>query len=69
MLINHLVSSLQVYLPAIAGHVPPNMVCAISAFMEFCYLVRCSVIDEDNLVDIDTAVTNFYHHRVAFNRV
>jgi hypothetical protein len=45
------------------------MVRAISAFMDFCYLVRRSVIDEDDLVDIDTAVANFHHHRVAFNRV
>jgi hypothetical protein len=31
---------MQVYLPAIAGHVPARMVRAISAFLEFCYLVR-----------------------------
>ncbi|KAF8220321.1 hypothetical protein L208DRAFT_1334474, partial [Tricholoma matsutake] len=29
---------MKVFLPAIAGHVPPQMVQAISAFMEFCYL-------------------------------
>jgi hypothetical protein len=69
MQIIHLVSPLQVYLPAIAGHVPPKMVRAISDFMEFCYLVRRSVIDEDNLVDIDTAVANFHHNRVAFDLV
>ena len=45
------------------------MVRAISAFMEFCYLVRRSVVDEDDLVDIDAAVANFHHHRVAFDRV
>ena len=45
------------------------MVRAISAFMEFCYLVRCSVIDEDNLVDIDAAVANFHNHRDAFDLV
>ena len=45
------------------------MVRAISAFMEFCYLVWRSVIDEDDLVDIDTAVANFHHHCVAFDLV
>ena len=37
--------------------------------MEFCYLIRRSVIDEDDLVDIDTAIANFHHHHVAFDRV
>jgi hypothetical protein len=59
----------QVYLPAIAGHVPSEMVRAISAFLEFCYLVRRSVIDEDDLVEIDTAVADFHRHRVAFDLV
>lgn len=39
---------MKVYLPAIAGHVPSEMVRAIRSFMEFCYLVRRSVIDEDD---------------------
>lgn len=59
----------QVYLPAIAGHVPPEMLRAISAFLEFCYLVRRSVIDEDDLVQINAAVTNFHRYRVAFDLV
>ena len=59
----------QVYLPAIAGHVPSEMVRAISAFMEFCYLVCRSVIDEDNLVQINAAVANFHRYRVAFDLV
>ncbi|THH19362.1 hypothetical protein EW146_g1774 [Bondarzewia mesenterica] len=29
---------MKVYLPAIAGHVPPQMVRALSAFLDFCYL-------------------------------
>jgi hypothetical protein len=59
----------QVYLPVIAGHVPSEMVRAISAFMEFCYLVRRSVIDEDDLVQIDAAVADFHRYRVAFDLV
>ena len=64
-----LIHSLQVYLPAIAGHVPPQMVCAISSFMEFCYLVRHSVLDDDDLDAIDTAVADFHRDRVAFNEI
>ncbi|KIM50299.1 hypothetical protein SCLCIDRAFT_145893, partial [Scleroderma citrinum Foug A] len=30
---------MKVYLPAIAGHVLPGMVHALSAFLDFCYLV------------------------------
>jgi hypothetical protein len=56
-------------LPAIAGHVPPQMVRAVSSFMEFCYLVRRSVIDEDDLVEIEAAVADFHFHREAFDLV
>ena len=60
---------LQVYLPAIAGHVPPQMVRAISSFMEFCYLVRRSILDDDDLDAIDGAVADFHRDRVAFNEI
>ena len=59
----------QVYLPAIAGHVPPQMVCTISAFMEFCYLVCRSVIDDDDLIAIDNAMADFHREHVAFNAI
>ncbi|OCH87368.1 hypothetical protein OBBRIDRAFT_850015 [Obba rivulosa] len=57
---------MKVYLPAIAGHVPSQMVHALSAFLEFCYLVRHSVIDEDTLVAIDTALEDFHRERTIF---
>ena len=57
----------QVYLPAITGHVPPQMVCAISSFMEFCYLVRRSILDDKDLEAIDAAVAKFHQECVAFN--
>jgi len=34
---------MKVYLPAIAGHVPRDMVLAICAFHEFCYIARRNV--------------------------
>ncbi|KAG1907604.1 uncharacterized protein F5891DRAFT_1124515 [Suillus fuscotomentosus] len=37
---------MKVFLPAIAGHVPDKMVQAISAFLDFCYIVRRSSLDE-----------------------
>jgi hypothetical protein len=42
------------------------MVRAISAFMEFCYLVRCSQIDEDTLLKIDAAIECFHQEREIF---
>ncbi|KAK7452202.1 hypothetical protein VKT23_012305 [Stygiomarasmius scandens] len=57
---------MKVFLPAIVGHVPPDMVRAVRDFLEFCYLVRRDVISEDNLVTIDTAVHNFHQHCEIF---
>jgi len=37
--------------------------------MEFCYLVRRSVIDEDNIVLIETALQNFHRDRSIFDCV
>ena len=37
--------------------------------MEFCYLVRRSVIDDDDLIAIDNAVADFHHECVAFNAI
>lgn len=51
------------------GHVPPKMVCAVSAFLEFCYLVRRSQIDETTLVSIDAAVERFHRDREVFIEV
>lgn len=56
----------QVYLPAIAGYVPPQMVRAISAFMEFCYLVRRSVITQDTLSEIHEALSKFHQEQTIF---
>jgi hypothetical protein len=64
-----IVFALQVYLPAITGYVPPQMVRAISSFMEFCYLVRRSVLDDEDLEAIDAAVADFHRERVAFNEI
>jgi hypothetical protein len=56
----------QVYLPAIAGYVPPQMLRAVSSFMEFCYLIRRSVLDDDDLDAIDHALAKFHQERTIF---
>ena len=45
------------------------MVRALSSFMEFCYLIRHSVINEDDLIAIDNAVANFHWDHVIFDEV
>ena len=60
---------LKVYLPAIAGHVPSQMVRALGAFLDFCYLVRHDIIDEAALDAIDDALARFHRDRVVFHDV
>ena len=45
------------------------MVRALSSFMEFCYLVRHSVINKDDLIAIDDALANFHRDHVIFDKV
>ncbi|KAF9035748.1 hypothetical protein BDZ89DRAFT_1090916 [Hymenopellis radicata] len=57
---------MKVILPAISGHVPDGMVRALAAFMEFCYIVRRSVLDEDDLVALDDALARYHQEREVF---
>ena len=42
------------------------MVCAVRDLIEFSYLVRRSVIDEDTLAQLDETLRNFHTHRQIF---
>jgi hypothetical protein len=44
------------------------MLRAISSFMEFCYLVRRSVLDEDDIDEIKHAIARFHAERVIFEQ-
>jgi hypothetical protein len=56
----------QVYLPAIEGHVPDEMVQAIRAFLEFCYIARRDAHDANSLAALQDALERFHHHREIF---
>jgi hypothetical protein len=56
----------QVYLPAIEGRVPPQMLRAFSTFLDFCYLVRRNVIGEATLDAINAALAWYHRERVIF---
>ncbi|KAJ6483388.1 hypothetical protein C8R45DRAFT_1149359 [Mycena sanguinolenta] len=57
---------MKVYLPAIAGHVPPDVVQTVGDITELCYLVRRSVINEATLDAIDATVDKSHLHREVF---
>jgi len=58
---------MKVYLPAIKGHVPTDVVRTFRAFLEFCFLVRRNIITEDSLNEIQDALTRFHHYRKIFD--
>ena len=61
-----LMTLLQVYLPAIEGYVPEEMVQVICAFLEFCYIARHDVHDTNSLAALQDALHRFHHHRDIF---
>jgi len=60
---------MKVFLPAILGHVPTQMVHAVSAFMEFCYLVRRSVLTDSDLDKISDIISTFHEEWKIFEQV
>ncbi|KIK20656.1 hypothetical protein PISMIDRAFT_105417, partial [Pisolithus microcarpus 441] len=57
---------MKVYLPAIEGHVPKEIVCMFCAFLEFCYIVQQNVLMEKDLDDLDEALAWFYQYHEVF---
>lgn len=66
---NELLITSQVYLPAIEGHVPHDVLRTFRAFLEFCYIARHDVITEKTLRELDDALTRFHHYRVIFKEL
>ena len=58
----------QVYLPAVAGYLPSPMVQCLQHIIEFCYFVRCDVIDEVGLAAIEKVLSVFHTARVVFEQ-
>ncbi|KAG2037780.1 hypothetical protein BDR03DRAFT_933822 [Suillus americanus] len=56
---------MKVYLPAIEGHVPDDVVQCFRAFLKFCYLVRQDIIMENMLEEIKEALDRFHcYHKI-----
>ncbi|KIK79692.1 hypothetical protein PAXRUDRAFT_160621, partial [Paxillus rubicundulus Ve08.2h10] len=63
---NDLKALMKVYLPAIEGHVPDDMVRTVRAFLEFCYIVRQNVITDNTLNELKDALQCFHQYREVF---
>ncbi|KAI0704508.1 hypothetical protein C8T65DRAFT_709094 [Cerioporus squamosus] len=57
---------MKIYLSAIYGVVPNDMVRAIAAFLEACYIARRDTIDDQDIARFREARTRFYHYRKVF---
>lgn len=57
---------IQVYLPALVGLVPDDMIRTISTFMECCYIIRRSVLSEESLSHLETSLSQFHQLRKVF---
>ena len=54
------------YLPAIQGYVPNEMVKALQAFLDFCYIVQRDVHDTESLEALQDALDQFHKHHEIF---
>jgi hypothetical protein len=55
-----------VYISAIEGHVPDDMVRTFQAFLEICYTVRKEYIGEETLMELEGALRRFHAYRKVF---
>ena len=56
----------KVYIAAIEGYVPDDIMCTFRAFTEFCYLVHRNVITDSALNSINDAIERFHRYREVF---
>ena len=60
---------MKVFLPAIKGLVPVDMVQCVHAFLDFCYLVQRDFHDTKSLEAIQEALDQFYYYGNIFKDV
>ncbi|KAI6024539.1 hypothetical protein EDC04DRAFT_2869370 [Pisolithus marmoratus] len=56
-----------VYIAAIEGYVPEEIILTFSSFLKFCYLVHRNVITEPTLIAIKDTLTSFHLHCGIFH--
>jgi hypothetical protein len=66
ILVSHLSVALQVYVAAICGHVPRDMVRCVSEFVNCCYIVRRNSITTSDLARVQVHLAEFHRLRQIF---
>ena len=56
----------QIYLPALEGHLPAEIIRTFRAFLEFCYIARRSALTEVDLKELQDALARFHQFRTIF---
>ncbi|KAJ7616603.1 hypothetical protein FB45DRAFT_1034921 [Roridomyces roridus] len=57
---------MKVYLGAVAGYIPSEMVKSLATFMDLCYAVRRNAITAPDLVRVGNVLSRFHQHRAIF---
>ena len=58
---------IQVYLPALKGYVPNDMICVLCTFLDFCYLACCDILDTQSLTAMQEALDHFHQYWEIFH--
>ena len=61
-----LITSIQVYLAAIADHVPSDVVKFLSAFLDFCQIACHNATTSDTLDKLQDSLNHFHYHQEFF---
>ncbi|KAG2047950.1 hypothetical protein BDR06DRAFT_1028889 [Suillus hirtellus] len=57
---------MKVYLPAIKGHFPQDIIHTFSTFLDFCYIIRREALTEDDLVQLKDSLHCFHQYCEVF---
>lgn len=57
---------MKVFVTALEGYVPRDIIKTFNAFLDFCYIARKNVLTEDTLDALDSALERFHHYREIF---
>lgn len=53
-------------MPALEGYIPLEMIRALSAFLDFCYIIRKDTVNSTELDQLNNALESYRAHRTIF---
>ena len=57
---------LHVYLPALKGYIPNDMIHALCTFLNFCYLAHCDIFNTQSLIAMQDTLNCFHQYQEIF---